>query len=177
MKAPDRILAKRYAAAFIKVCGENPRAGVQALRKLRLGLKGVEQYLANPLVPVELKKAILSEKAAEKTGPAFSLVSVLVGVRRFYLLEAVTQEADLLCDAGEGVCDALVTSASSLDAAEAETLRRGLERLSGRKVRLSAVEDPSLIGGFKARMGDTLVDATLRGSMEKLKAELGGNNN
>ncbi len=174
MKAPDRILARRYAAAFIKVCGDQPRAGVDALQKLCAGLQGVKPYLDNPLVPVELKKAILAEKAAEKNGPAFSIVSVLVGVRRFYLLDAVAQEARSLCDESEGICDALLTAAAPLDAEENAILRRGLEKLSGKNVRLSALSDPALLGGFKVRMGDTLIDATLRGSVEKLKADLAG---
>jgi|GEM_PF-5508047 len=175
MKAADRILARRYARAFVAACGGKPRAGVEALAAQRVQLDGVMEYLASPLIPARVKSDILNGRLpASKGAAAFSLLELLLSVRRFNLLDAVLAEAQALCDEREGIVLSRVVSAAPLDGESAAVLKRALERLSGAKVRLETAEDAALIGGFTARVADTLVDASARGAAERLKKQISG---
>jgi len=51
-------------------------------------------------------------------------------------------------------------------------VRRRVERMTGATVRLVSVVDPSLIGGLTLQVGDRLLDASVRGRLERLRSQL-----
>jgi len=66
-----------------------------------------------------------------------------------------------------------VRTAFPLTGELAESLRQGLETLTGRKVEMTVQEDPSLIGGIAVRIGDTLYDGSIRTQLDNLRNLLG----
>ena len=70
-----------------------------------------------------------------------------------------------------------VVTALSLDDKDKERLSRQFEEMLGCKVIIDAKVDPSIVGGFKAKIGDMLIDGSIRNRLETLRrslAEAGG---
>jgi F-type H+-transporting ATPase subunit delta len=74
--------------------------------------------------------------------------------------------------AQEGVLEAQIHSAFSIDTAQVDELVRKLESKYQRKVRAQVSVDPQLIGGVKIVVGDKVFDATVRGKLDAMSAAL-----
>jgi F-type H+-transporting ATPase subunit delta len=98
-----------------------------------------------------------------------NLVGLLVGRGRVSLLPAITTEYGRLLDRRRGVAAALVTSAAPLTAAETEAIAARVAVMTGSTVSLRTAVDPELIGGVTVRIGDRLIDASVRGRLERLR--------
>jgi F-type H+-transporting ATPase subunit delta len=77
-----------------------------------------------------------------------------------------------LFDAHRGIERAKVITALTLDEKEKEAIAIRLAKISDRKVAVDGYVDPSIIGGFIARMGDTLIDGSVHQKLETLKRNL-----
>ena len=98
-----------------------------------------------------------------------NLVGVLVARRRVSLLPAIVGEYGRLLDRQRGVAAAIVTSASPLSADETAAISARIEALIGTTVSLRTTVDPALLGGVTVRIGDRLIDASVRGRLERLR--------
>jgi len=65
-----------------------------------------------------------------------------------------------------------VRSAVSLDASQRERLAEALNRATGKRVEIKVIVDPSVLGGVVARIGDTVIDGTVRHRLEQLKEQI-----
>lgn len=97
---------------------------------------------------------------------------VLVRRRRIRALPDIVARLASLTDERTGVLRASVTSATALSEAQAQQLATELERLAGKRVVLERLVDPNLLGGLIARVGDHLIDASLRGRLEEVERRL-----
>jgi F-type H+-transporting ATPase subunit delta len=87
-------------------------------------------------------------------------------------LGAISTEYHRLLDAERGAVEAHVTSAASLTSDETEAVRAWVEKTTGKTVTLRTAVDETLIGGLTVRVGDSLLDASVRGRLERLRNEL-----
>jgi F-type H+-transporting ATPase subunit delta len=71
-----------------------------------------------------------------------------------------------------GIKTAEVTTAISLDNVEREKLGEHLEALVGKKVSMNVQVNPDILGGFIARIDDSLIDGSIRNRLEMLKKRL-----
>jgi F-type H+-transporting ATPase subunit delta len=98
-----------------------------------------------------------------------NLVGLLVGRRRVSLLPAIAAEYGRLLDRQRGVAAALVTSAAPLTTEETDAIAARISVMTGSTVSLRTAVDPDLIGGVTVRIGDRLIDASVRGRLERLR--------
>ena len=84
----------------------------------------------------------------------------------------IADELDRLVAAEERRLKVELTTAYKLSDAEARALLAQIEEASGRKVEATRQVDPALIGGFVLQAGSMLVDASVRGRIERLRHEL-----
>lgn len=126
--------------------------------------------LSDPLVPEERKQsmieALLEGKASSTT---INLVSLVVAQGHGSDIPAV---ADRL--AGQAAATrqrevAEVRSAVPLDEATVERLAEALGRATGKQVEVRLVVDPSVVGGIVARVGDTVIDGSIRRRLDSLR--------
>jgi F-type H+-transporting ATPase subunit delta len=71
-----------------------------------------------------------------------------------------------------GIATAQVTSAVPLSQAEVAAVAARLGAMTGRKIVVEPSVDPDIMGGIVARIGDQLIDASVRGRLEALKRRL-----
>jgi F-type H+-transporting ATPase subunit delta len=99
-------------------------------------------------------------------------VRLLARRGRTDLLAAISREFHRLLNEERGIVEAVVTSAKPLARDDQESVRETVEAMTGEKVELLAEVDESLIGGLTVRVGDRLLDASIRGRLERLRHQL-----
>jgi F-type H+-transporting ATPase subunit delta len=97
---------------------------------------------------------------------------VLVRFNRINYLEAIVAALASYVNDALGVAIAEVRSAKSLTPDEMEELANVLGRKVGRKVELDVKSDPALLGGFVARIGSEIYDASIIGKIERFRESL-----
>jgi F-type H+-transporting ATPase subunit delta len=97
---------------------------------------------------------------------------VLLDGERVGSLVAISREVDAMIQAKSGRVTAEITSAQPLDAGQLQQITTALEKLSGKKVDVSKKEDPELLGGVVAKVGDVVYDGSLRSQLRAIREEL-----
>jgi len=171
-------LATRYADAILGQAKE-----LNAVDKVEsdLGLLAyslrtmpkLNEALAHPLIAAKKKKQIAAEVFENKVDQvALDFMGLLIDKRRVNLIEGIEEEYVRLANEYRGVTPALVTSAVPITKEEQRLLQQKLEVFTGKRVELSIEEDSALIGGLIVRIGDTIIDGSVRGYLSNLKEKL-----
>lgn len=168
-----------YARAFLAVIGAEGDAERLSDELLGVALsfgesEELEGVLRDALVPVERKHAIVSDLIGKRVSPVtMSLANMLVGVGRLGdFVEIVKRMKELAAEAAGHVL-AEVHSAIELDEATRARLVARLSELSGKKVELNVIVDPSVVGGLVAQVEDTLYDGSVRSRLQDLREAWG----
>ncbi|WP_394832747.1 ATP synthase F1 subunit delta [Pendulispora rubella] len=172
-------VARRYAAAILEIGRESGNLGAlveeivffaqnyQASAELRSALE-------NPLVSYEAKRAILGD-IADQLGlgqTARNTLLLLNDRRRMRVLPDIAQQLKEKTDLERGVVRASVTTAVRLSEGYYAKLQAELEKMTGKRVVLDRREDPSIIAGVIARIGDTVIDGSIRTQLQEMKHAL-----
>jgi F-type H+-transporting ATPase subunit delta len=131
----------------------------------------LRRSMDNPLVGPETKKAIVGDIADRLLlGSVSKHALMLLGERRrLILLPEIVQLLKEMTDLRAGVVRAVVTTAIPMSDAYYDKLRVVLEKLTGRKVVLDKETDPSIIAGVVTRIGDRVLDGSIRTRLQSLK--------
>ncbi len=128
--------------------------------------------LANPAVPLDQRRTVAERVLASLSQPARNLVLLLVQRGRIEQLPRVASEFRRLDDQRQGIVHASATSAAPLTDTEKRALTARLEQMTGGRVALKTDVDESLLGGLVVRVGDRLIDGSVRGRLERLRNQL-----
>lgn len=168
--------ARRYAEALFQLAERDGKIEPW-LRQLQatavaLGDERLVRALEDPAVPLERREAAIS--AATKGAPAQvrNLLLLLVRRGRLELVPRIAAEYKRLFDRREGLTPATVTSAAPLDRGEVDAITERLRKLTGGKVELDLQVDRSLLGGLVIRLGDQLLDGSVRSRLERLRSRV-----
>ncbi|HWU52535.1 MAG TPA: F0F1 ATP synthase subunit delta [Tahibacter sp.] len=109
----------------------------------------------------------------EKADSAFAnFLATLAANRRLPILADVADGFAALKRAAEGVLKVNVRAAVAIDAAQADALKAALAKRFGRQIELTSTIDESVIGGAIIDAGDTVIDGSVRGRLERLAQTL-----
>jgi len=169
-----RSTARRYAEAAFEIAERDDSMeawlAALAIAEERLVDPEVTRLLSNPSIAatsrIEVLERILDD---DVTGAQRNLLALMVRRGRFEQLPAVIREFRRLYRLREGIAEATVTSAATLDSAELEALQTRLEAMTGKSIELSQEVDPALLGGVQVRVGDQLIDGSVAGRLERLR--------
>ncbi|MDX1998766.1 MAG: ATP synthase F1 subunit delta [Thermoanaerobaculia bacterium] len=171
--------ARPYAQALWNAAGSLERAvEVRAeLGRLVEALVAVPKLGAmsvNPAVPMATKERILAAVGQELglSELGSRLVGLLVRNYRLNLAPLVFETFGDMVNRRLGVAVAEVETPQPLDAAEQERLKAALGALLGHAVELKTTVEPRLLGGFKARIGSTMYDGSVKGQLDRLAQSL-----
>ena len=174
----DRTLAKRYAAALLRVTDaegstEEVEALLLALRDVWRVQRGFRNMMVSPKVPRAVKKALFRKALAGQAKESLlQFLDLLVAKNRAEILPEVADVFDRLADASHGVVRVKVRSWKPLSAAQSATLSEKLVKITGKKIQIEAETDPALKGGVQLRIGDSVVDGTVAHRLRALGERL-----
>ena len=171
--------ARRYAEAAFEIARRDRTVELWLTQLDRAAAavvdQGVMRRLENPRAPLaERHSALISVLGADLQPQVANLIGLLMRRRRLDALPRVAHEFRRLYNRDAGIVEATATSAAQLDEAEVAALRARLEQISGARVDLVVNVDPALLGGVQVRLGDRLIDGSVRGRLERLRARLAG---
>lgn len=176
MAAEDRI--DGYAMAILEVAkaeGELDRIGDELFRIARAfeSSNELREALTDPRLPAERKQAIVDDLLGSHALPlTVSLVGFVVGAGRAADLPAIADRLAVRAAGEEGRIIAEVRSATALDDDATARLAEALSRATGRQVEVKTVVDPTVVGGLVTRIGDTVIDGSVRHRLEELRETL-----
>jgi F-type H+-transporting ATPase subunit delta len=164
-----------YAEAFLEVARVEKRAGAieDDLFRFARALDANDELrmaLGDRTVPAERRVAIVEELMGGVALPvSVGLVSMVVGADRTGDLPAIVDRFLELSAEERQHEVAEVRAAVPLDERLRERLAKALSDATGKQVEVKVVVDPNVLGGVVARIGDTVIDGTVRRRLEQLK--------
>ena len=126
--------------------------------------------LTDPAIPIDRRIGIIEELLAGKALPlTIAMVSFLVAAERARDLPAIVDA--YVAKAAERRAEAVaeVRSAIPLDETQQRRLAEALGKATGKRVTVKVIVDPSVLGGLIARVGDTVIDGSVRHRLDQLK--------
>ena len=169
----------RWAGSFVALLGANAPAGLVCLKTLVPPLQAVPRLTG--FTDARKLEQILRESVALNSGAcaempleyAIRFISLAVEKDQFKHIDAILRRIEELIDAYNGVLTVMVESASPLDGPLAEELKRGIMRqLGASEIKMNTQVVPDLLGGCRLRIGGFYIDSSLKGHIEKMKADL-----
>jgi F-type H+-transporting ATPase subunit delta len=173
-------LVTGYAEALFRVVqaeGELDRVEDELFRfgKLLETNHELKQALSDQSIDKAQRVKVLDELLSDKVSPhTLGLLAFVVEQGRARQLPQILKElSDLAADARNSVV-AEVRSAIPLDAKQRKALAAALSKATGKRVEVKVLVDPSVIGGIVAKVGDTVIDGTVRRRLEQLREQVRG---
>lgn len=174
--AESLTIARPYAEAAFKLARELDQlpAWSDALSRLATvaGTDVARELVSNPGVSDDRLAILLADVAGELSAEQRNFVQVLATNERFPVMGEIASQFEILRHAHEGVLDAHVGSAYPLTDEQLGEIVATLEARFGRKVQATVKVEPALIGGVSIRIGDEVMDASVRGKLAKLAGAL-----
>lgn len=166
-------LARPYAKAAFEhaAAGDALEAWSRALGLLALLVEDarVSARLRSPALAREQRAQLLVDLCGDELDtPVRNFLQVLAANDRLLLLPEIFRQFQALKADHQRLVEVEVTSAAPLDEAQRSRLAEALVKRLGRDVRIEVEVDPDLIGGAIIRAGDTVIDGSLRGRLNKL---------
>jgi F-type H+-transporting ATPase subunit delta len=172
-------VARRWARALFGLAEGLDEANVlfeelRALNEQVVESPELQRVLLTPIHPRAERRGVIGElcEKLQLSREIRTFAMLLVDENRARELASICDALKRLVDEASGRVTAEVTSARPLDEAELERLRQALSRRVNAEVTLEAHVDASLIGGVVARVGDLLVDGSVRSQLESLSDNL-----
>lgn len=98
-----------------------------------------------------------------------NFLKLLIENHRMPVIFRARQQFERMWERENQLLPVEITSAIELDQQTTENLGRSIGERAGRKVRLAAHVDPDILGGVVLRVGNSILDASIRNRLEQLR--------
>ena len=175
----DAKIAERYAEALMDLC-KDTRAQQDAEKNLRDFIDALNTsdslraLLPSPVISKQEKRGVI-EALASKLGfkeQIRNFLLVLLDHDRLDALKGIAQQLSAMIDAAANRVQATVTSAVALEKNELDPIRKEAERLTGKTVVMTTQVDASIMGGVVTKIGNVVLDGSVRTDLEMLRESL-----
>ena len=183
----DASVSARYARALQilteKQAAKDGRAHIPLLEQTLEELQGVSQLLAHgtrlgrfvldPQISPLDRRRVLEQGLEKRVLPSVRVFAdLLLRKKRLVLLATITHEFQVIVERAKGLERATVVSAVRLTDGERDRLHRELERFTGKKIVLESLIDAALVGGAYVRIGDRVIDRSVKSLLGSLAQQL-----
>jgi F-type H+-transporting ATPase subunit delta len=178
MPNPSDPVARAYAAALSELGREKRQLGaiyddLRAVLALYEGDAYFRHFFTSPRIDRDVKWNAIRKALDGKVGrPVMGLLRVLVAKGRETAFDNLVRQFERFKDEAENRVHAHLTVAVALDEDARRALVATLERASARTVELHERVDPAVLGGASIRIGDKVIDRTLRTRLAALRRRL-----
>ena len=170
-------IAQVYARSLFDVATEQGNVEVvrEQLGQLADALdenQDLRLFCFSPYFSSEEKKRGLRAAISDVDPSVERFLMLLVENERLPLIGRIRREYDRLCDEAEDLLAVTVTSAVALDPGVISRLVEQISEQTGSRVELTEEVDPSIVGGVVLRVGNSILDASIRNRLENLRTEV-----
>jgi F-type H+-transporting ATPase subunit delta len=168
--------ARRHAQAAFQIALERDELDVwrEDLGRLAEAVRdpGLRAFLESPRIHLDDKAGVLG-RVLDKLNPVvMNMALLLISRGRLGLLPETVTEFGRLVDEHRGIAHAEVATAVPLDSKQEGKLAHRLSDIMGKDIVLTTEVEPSLIGGLTARVGDKLIDGSIKSRFYALRGSL-----
>ena len=174
------VIAKRYAKALFAVAKEEGKleAYGEALKDIDAFLErspDVEAALVSPVFPADIKQTVVKEiiKASGVEDALAIFLRLLVERGRIQYFRMIVSCFQEFMDEETGVVRAVVRSAVPLPEDLQKQFKEVLKKATGKQVTLEIEEDPAIIGGIVAHIGDMVWDGSIKSQLQSIRESIG----
>jgi F-type H+-transporting ATPase subunit delta len=173
----DSTIAKNYAETLLSLADKTGKGGREEWGKLINDIGGaisgnlvLQRFLESPRISETAKRGILLKAFGDRVPAMFlRFLQILVTKRRQNLIPEIATEYSALLDQAEQRVHANVTVAREPAAGETDAIAAQLTRVLGKKVVPHVTVNPAILGGLVVRVGDTVMDGSLRRRLHRLR--------
>lgn len=167
-------LARVYGRALFEIAGEQGKVDVlrEQLGQLADALQGNRElrlFFFSPYFSTAEKQHALAGLLVDADEAFVSFLKLLIENHRMPVIFRIRREYERLWAEANRVLPVQVTSAIALDEATTQSIGASIGQSTGRHVELSADVDPDILGGIVVRVGNSILDASIRNRLERLK--------
>ena len=168
-------IANRYAEALMTTAEElhilkNVSDDLTVLRRIIQESHEFQLFLKSPVIKKEKKQEVFKATFGPSMQPlTLQFLSLLIEKEREDTLPSVIGAFFRLQDEMLGIIHVSVTTAAELSQQQTMQLQQRFEEYSNKKVFIDVSFDKQLIGGFIARMGDTVFDGSVKQQLKLLR--------
>ncbi len=175
------ILARRYAKAIFSIGQEQATYDqynevLQGLATLYASYPEVADAVSNPMYPIDVKEKVMKGIVASMGVDTIirNFLILLVQKKRAELLPEIAEAYQSMVDGAKNISHGNVVSAVELSDDLKANVQKVLEKLTGKKVKLTTSVDPAIIGGIIAKVGDLVLDGSIKTQLAGLKDSIKG---
>ncbi len=188
MGAQDEKVARRYAKALFELCApfhENgkeldiTRVALEVFAKSWKVHPEFREAVLNPAIPLSRRIDAVREKGKliAPSDPVFAnFLTVLLDNGRLAMIGTISHEFARMVEAFRRVLALEVTSAMTLTDEEKSRIQSDIQaKVPAQYASLVSIEwrvDPEILGGLRIKVGDKLLDSSIRGSLERIERDL-----
>lgn len=172
-------VARRWARAIFELGKElnavaRLSADMGAFAALYEGNAELSSVLTNPLVPEPAREAVIVDIATRMSlsDTAKATLRLLAKKRRLGAVPLIARQLSRLSDEDQNILRAEVTTAGPASDDYLNKLKAELEKATGKKVTISHKVDKSLIGGVVTRVGDRVIDGSVKTRLQNFRETL-----
>lgn len=175
------IIARRYARALFSLGKKAGSEELKAFGKELDALAGVikstpelGKIFRNPIITVDEKKAVIASllDKAQVSVIVRNFCKLLADKERLSAIPEIQAFYNVLLDADQGIVRGELITAIKLPKAKCDKVKSQLEKQAGQKLFLSFSTDQSILGGVVLKVGDKVLDASLRAQLGILKENI-----
>jgi len=167
-------IAQVYARSLFEVAEEQSKLDVvkEQLGQFADALDGTRElsiYFFSPYFSTQEKTEGLG-RLLEGVDPIVeNFLELLIENHRMPVIFRLRREYDVLWEKENQLLPVTVTSAVTLDEATVQSIGDAIGKQTGQKVQLTANVDPDVLGGLIVRVGNSILDASIRNRLENLR--------
>lgn len=170
-------IARRYAEAVFQIAQkqntlDRTQEDIQEIARLFAHRK-LAYLLREPKIPAKRKETAIRQALASKVLPTSLNLALLIVQRELVdYMQNIATEFDHLILNYRNQAVAQVTTAAAMDERQQSIVRQTLERKTGKSIIMQTRIDPSILGGVVARVGDQVIDGSVRHRLASLQQSL-----
>ena len=168
-------VTKRYAKALFEAAQESKQID-QIEKDLILVKEIIEKskdfsiFLISPVIQSAEKRKIFAQLFGQKLQKlSLEFLNLLLDKGREKMLPTIIWNFLRLIDDSRGILRGQLFTAHNFSEKQVQSLKKQLDRITGKNVMLAEQVDPSLIGGFVVRLDDTVIDTSIKNQLVKMR--------
>ena len=179
----EAVVANRYADALFQFGTEKNILDqlVDQFRTVKEVINTNQSFrlvLEHPQISQEKQQQLVETVFQGMDSHVIHTIKLLVERNRVHIIGNMVSRLEQLTNDAKGIAVAQVYSVRQLTEKEQQDIAQAIaKRFQKREVKVHNIVDPAIIGGLKVRVGNTIIDGSVSGKLERLERQFAAQNN